>query len=931
MRFAKVLLFLLLTTVSPYSFYSYAQSTLAANVSNTGCDLPLVVQDRSKANMFTEQQEQWLGEILDAKERSDFNAIDDPEGRLQKLGERLLAQLPPTQMHFHFTIIDSPELNSFGVAGGWIYIHRRMISFTQNEDELAGLLGHEIGHVVAHDIAVRVSDWFRQIGITSVGDKQDIFAKWNHFVDQRNKVKSHVNEDNEQLVADRIGLYAMTRAGYDPNRYAEFADRLLETKGKTGSFLSDLLHITSPESKRLRELIKNTAPLAKGCIVPRVADAEHFAKWKSGIIESQRAAVKEELPGLVRKVSLQPRLRDDIEQIQFSRDGKYLLAQDQSSIFVMSREPLANLFRIDAFDAHTAQFSPDSNSVVFYDKELRVEKWDIASQKRTEVHQLNIPGCFENALSPSGDTLACITLVDEVEDFELKLIDVATNKVIYDKPHFHELVYQDFWTLYRGLLARTPLPSLFDMKFSPDGRYFATGRGHSVLIFDLKEQAEAHVPGRIKALLRYTFAFPAADEIAGIEWGALHPELVRLHFPSGEKIDEFRFDQDGRFFSSNSRNYLLIRPAGTYPVGIIDLKEQKIIQAFKSPAFAIYGDTFAGEQNSGEIALFNSGDKKMIGKLVLPDSLLSSSRTAAFSADGRWLAISGMARGSVWKLEDGERVFFMKGFKGALFENGQLIAQFAPEAPNPSRVFEFNLETKGAKKLYAVVDPPKKNHRSFQLGGLLVTLRPENDDNYSRAAIMEVRDVRNNTLLWQQKWHVGHWEMSYSGNALTILTSNWNDIKASASEDPALHGRLDAIKDKQTAHLVLVYEPATGKKLGTILIDTGKHSFDVTHAFLRGDLNRTLVYSVSSGEQKGVLTGHIVNGTIKGNIILMENTDGVADLYSTATLQPVAHFGFPSRIAHAYFAEDGKLTVVTAEQTVYQIAPPSAPQNASAK
>ncbi|PYP87452.1 MAG: hypothetical protein DMG65_16875 [Candidatus Angelobacter sp. Gp1-AA117] len=97
------------------------------------------------------------------------------------------------------------------------------------------------------------------------------------------------------------------------------------------------------------------------------------------------------------------------------------------------------------------------------------------------------------------------------------------------------------------------------------------------------------------------------------------------------------------------------------------------------------------------------------------------------------------------------------------------------------------------------------------------------------------------------------------------------------------------------------------------------------------DNNRTLVYSVSSGEQKGVLTGHIVNGTIKGNIILMENTDGVADLYSTATLQPVAHFGFPSRIAHAYFAEDGKLTVVTAEQTVYQIAPPSAPQNASAK
>jgi len=65
--------------------------------------------------------------------------------------------------------------------------------------------------------------------------------------------------------------------------------------------------------------------------------------------------------------------------IEFSPDGKYMLVQDESSIAVATREPLANLFRVDALDAHAAQFSPDSRSLVFYDKELRVEKWDVAS------------------------------------------------------------------------------------------------------------------------------------------------------------------------------------------------------------------------------------------------------------------------------------------------------------------------------------------------------------------------------------------------------------------------------------------------------------------------------------------------------------------------------------------------------------------------
>ena len=144
------------------------------------------------------------------------------------------------------------------------------------------------------------------------------------------------------------------------------------------------------------------------------SNKDYFAKWQEDVIASKRAAVREELPGLISKVALQQPLRGDISRVEFSPDGKYLLAQDESSVFVLTREPLANVFRIDALDAHTAQFSPDSNSVVFYDKELRVEKWEIATQQRTSLHALTVPDCYQSSLSPSGEYMACVEISPEL-------------------------------------------------------------------------------------------------------------------------------------------------------------------------------------------------------------------------------------------------------------------------------------------------------------------------------------------------------------------------------------------------------------------------------------------------------------------------------------------------------------------------------------
>lgn len=895
------------------------------------CGMPGGLKSTTSRNLFSEQQEEWLGEVMEKEIRSDFNVIEDPENYLQKVADRLLAQLPPSTTHYRFVIIDAPELNSFGLVGGRIFIHRRMIAFAKNEDELATLLGHEMGHMVDHHVVLRFSEFFRQMGVTSLGDHDEVLKRWKEFEDNARRIK-HMNDEKreaeEQVIADRIAFYALIRAGYDPERGIEFFDRLFDTKHKPGSFWTDLFGTTNPNGKRLREMLKSERPLARSCIAERAADAgDHYSKWQQSIIATTKFAARPEakIPGLVRKVTLQPQLRTDLYNIEFSHDGKYLLAQDESSIFVATREPLANVLRIDAFDAHAAQFSPDSRSVVFYDKELRVEKWDVASGQRTSVHQLTIPECFQAMLSPSGAYLGCID-----ESFGLKLVDVEKNTVLLNKKQFY--MFTDFYSWYRYYLARITGESvrIFDMKFSPDERYFVAGHSDSFLAYDLKERSETKVSWHVRDLGRISFTFVAPNELAGLHYsGPNDMKLVRMSFPAGDKLDEFKVQADGWLSSTGTNDALLMRPAAAYPVAIVDLKSKKITQAFKSPAFAVWGLTYAGEQNSGEIGLFSTTDNKMLGTLKLPESLLGTSKTVVFSADGKWLAVSQGTRGSLWNLDSGSRVFLARGFDGALFENNQLITKFAKDPPNPSRVFQFDLGGNSNKKLFDIQEGSFADMRSWQWDNFLLVLRPEKEkqDLGTGQTTLQVRDVHNNNLLWERKLHRGLPSFFYTPSAITMLIWDWEGIKEAAKDNADLSARLSKVENKDTSYLLQALEPQSGKLLGSVLVDTGKLSFRVSSGHVAGDWmfvtdstnHRTLVYSIKTGIQQGSLIGHPVAASPNGDKLLVENESGVADLYSTSNLQSVAHFNFPARIVDADFTHDDSLYVLTADQNAYQL------------
>jgi len=961
-----------------------AQQPATTASGTAACAMPPFSAVVNEPNIFNEQQEEWLGEIIAPQIEKNFNVIADPKNDyLQKLGARLLAQLPPTQMHYHFTIIDLPGYDSFGLPGGYIYLSRRIIALAQNEDELAGLLGHEIGHIVTHQTAIDMSRDFRLVlGVTQVGDRKDILEKWNQFLDSAQKKSakfSEKREQQEQLIADRVAVYAMTRAGYQPTRFADFFDRLVQTKGNKGNFWTDLFGGTSPESKRLREMVRNATPLPPQCVTALAPDSNaRYLSWQKAVIESSLATGKEEIPGLLKKVSLAPPLRSDLQSIQFSPDGKYLLAQDESSVFVLSREPLANLFRLDAPDAEHAQFTPDSRSIVFVDKELRVEKWDVETRQRSSVHQITLPlDCLEKTLSPTGDVLACMTLGFEtqlscremtsagtwepsactVPVFELQLVDVNANSTIVTRKNFYTPSF--FETLIFLILESIDVPSAslvpVELQFSPDGHYFAAGHGSNTAAWDLKTHAEVKLPGKLKSIVGGHFVFKGPDEIAGFNYEDSKPNLYRFHFPSGQAIDQFLLPAGGPLAAPARGECLLLLKTGNSPVAVIDLQAKKITLGYKVPGFNVYDQSYAAESVGGGMVLANLADNKTTAQLRLPFSPLHASKVAAFSANGKWLAVSGPNRGGVWDLSTGKRAFYSDAFQGAVFDQDQLVV-FTKHEKDPGKVTEINAATLEKKDLYTLPmdDQPSGDRpadflslaraRKFQLGSLFISTTMEQKKEHAKGLsyVLEVFDVRTNKKLWDQKFAYESPRLSSSrgSTAMTMLFSSYSSVKEQAKDDPVVSQRLSSMQGKESkrkVYALIVVEAKTGKRLGSVLVDTGG-AFKITSAIAEADTvvatdsnNRTLVYSLKSGDLKGKIFGKNQALSKDGKRMLVDNGRGETDLYDTATLQTLAHFAFPSRIIHAEFSDDGTgILVLTGDQMVYNLKTPGAEQTASA-
>jgi len=326
------------------------------------CQPPPIVTATPGSNIFTEQQEIDLGEVLADRLPRYFRVTDDTAvtGYLARIGERLAKHLPKAQLRFRYFLVDLPGPDAFSIPGGRIYISRRMVSFIHNEDEMASIVAHEMGHIVTHQGAIDMTALLREVlMITAVSDRQDILKKydaieenWRRNPEAFRRVARRGLEN--QLIADQAGLYAVTAAGYSPQSFADVFDRTAGTGGKTGNWLSYFLRTTKPDQLCLREMLKSAQNMPQACVEQRpLLVNDDFQPWREAVYAfSGWSGKSENLHGVLAKVKLDPVLHSPtIQDLKFSPDGKHLIARQADTIYVLTREPFAYSFQIHAPDA----------------------------------------------------------------------------------------------------------------------------------------------------------------------------------------------------------------------------------------------------------------------------------------------------------------------------------------------------------------------------------------------------------------------------------------------------------------------------------------------------------------------------------------------------------------------------------------------------
>ncbi|MEM9009713.1 MAG: M48 family metalloprotease [Pseudomonadota bacterium] len=161
-------------------------------------------------------------------------AYRDPQLQryVESVGRRITAVTEQPNESWTFTILDTPEVNAFATPGGYIYVTRGLLALANNEAELAGVLGHEIGHVTAdHSFARRRRQGRANLGAigaavlgAAVGGDAGVMIQRAGVLGAQANVAAFSREN--EFEADMLGVEYIARAGYDPFAQAELLSSL---------------------------------------------------------------------------------------------------------------------------------------------------------------------------------------------------------------------------------------------------------------------------------------------------------------------------------------------------------------------------------------------------------------------------------------------------------------------------------------------------------------------------------------------------------------------------------------------------------------------------------------------------------------------------------------------------------------------------------
>ncbi len=219
--------------------------------------------------LISEEMEISIGQKADMDIKREYGVYNDSELQryVERVGKRAAFSSHRPHLPYHFTVVDTPMVNAFALPGGYIYITRGLLAQINSEAELAGILGHEIGHVTAKHGVKRVqailgySTFFDIAQVAGL----EIPGQWKQIRDLLFSLILLGYGRKDEFQADRLGVEYNFKAGYQPREIVRFLRQLRRMEKDEPKGIEILLASHPPTSERISKAEEIVSELISDC------------------------------------------------------------------------------------------------------------------------------------------------------------------------------------------------------------------------------------------------------------------------------------------------------------------------------------------------------------------------------------------------------------------------------------------------------------------------------------------------------------------------------------------------------------------------------------------------------------------------------------------------------------------------------------------
>lgn len=252
------------------------------------------VTNRPQVILTSQGTEKTLGDEEAAKVEATMGLVEDPalQTYVASIGDRLVRRAPADGYDFRFHVVNMKEPNAFALPGGHIYVSRGILMLANSEDEIAGVLGHEIAHVLGRDAGSRISlgaplTLATGIGALATGIVSPALGNLIGGVGSVTQGLLLSSYDRQQeRNADGYGLKLAAASGWRPQGLPDILhslERFESLQGESSRQMSFFAsHPSTPE--RVRDTVREAAATETTDAPPTAAGRREFLARLDGLV-----------------------------------------------------------------------------------------------------------------------------------------------------------------------------------------------------------------------------------------------------------------------------------------------------------------------------------------------------------------------------------------------------------------------------------------------------------------------------------------------------------------------------------------------------------------------------------------------------------------------------------------------------------------------